>query len=115
MFIALNAEGVAGADGLGRSGANDRQSTHGQQSQYYVAHENLSSAAAVRSSIPYCNPSRTDEFPSTHIQGRGALASVARMQVPARNLSRLINLKVIRLGCDMPSGMFEVVIIKRSP
>src|ERR1700682_6131547 len=47
-IIALNAEGIAGANGLGRRAARHRQSARGQQSQDQVTHESLRSAAAVR-------------------------------------------------------------------
>src|SRR6202022_2785485 len=56
IFIALNAKRIAGANGLGRRGADHRQSAGGQQSQNYVTHESLPSAAAVRSSIPSGQP-----------------------------------------------------------
>jgi hypothetical protein len=52
MVIALNAEGIAGADSLGRRGENDSQSARGQQSESYVTHENLSSTAVACPLVP---------------------------------------------------------------
>src|ERR1700688_3355088 len=69
IFIALDAKGIAGSDGLGRRGAGKGQSARGQQCESEVTHQDLPSAAAASSPILcFANPSRSGGVASTHIR-----------------------------------------------
>src|SRR5664279_4635441 len=67
LVVALNAEGIAGADGSRRCRDGDRQCTGGQQRRNEFAHGSLPSATAGCGSIALsCKPSRQSGFPSIH-------------------------------------------------
>jgi hypothetical protein len=54
IFIALDAKGIAGSDGLGRRGAEKSESARGQQCESEVTHQDLPSGAAASSPILCC-------------------------------------------------------------
>ena len=53
VFVALDAEGIAGADRFGWRGADESQSARGQQCENEVTHQDLPSAAAVFHRFPW--------------------------------------------------------------
>jgi hypothetical protein len=72
ILVALNAERIAGANSLGRRGADNCQSARGQQSQNHVTHKTSPWPQPSAFDSLWCNPSRKGEFRQLTFERFGA-------------------------------------------